>query len=278
MKIDYPNEALKIKLDEKSKSLRKLCVETLESGKRAHLGSAMSILEILSVSYYEFLNISPKNFDDINRDRFILSKGHGCLALYVILADLGFFDKSYLKKFCHPDSILGGHPEYKKINGVEASTGALGHGLPIGIGMAISAKINKINNKILVLLGDGEQNEGSIWESALSASKHQLDNLVVLIDYNKIQSYGFVKEVLNLEPLSNKWESFGFNVLEVNGHDKKQIKEALNSTKNLNKKPNAIICHTIKGKGFKFAENNPNWHHKSNLSEEEINLLYEAIR
>ena len=124
------------------------------------------------------MKYSISNFNDIKRDRFILSKGHGCLALYVILSDLGFFDKNYLKKFCHPDSILGGHPEYKKINGVEASTGALGHGLPIGIGMAIASKINNIKNKIVVLLGDGEQDEGSIWESALSASKHQLDNLI----------------------------------------------------------------------------------------------------
>ena len=269
---------LKIKIDKRSKYLRSLVVRSLIGGGRGHMGSAMSLIEMLRVLYDDiakFKSSEPKKKD---RDRIILSKGHGCLALYVILADLGFFDKSYLKKFCHPDSILGGHPEYKKINGVEASTGALGHGLPIGIGMAISAKINKINNKILVLLGDGEQNEGSIWESALSASKHQLDNLVVLIDYNKIQSYGFVKDVLNLEPLSSKWESFGFNVHEVNGHDKKQIKDALNSTKNLNQKPNAIICHTIKGKGFKFAENNPFWHHKNSFSKKEIVLINESLK
>ena len=172
---------------------------------------------------------------------------------------------------------MGGHPEYKKIPGVEASTGALGHGMAIGVGMACASKILDNKNKIIVLLGDGEINEGSIWESAMSASKHKLNNLTVLIDYNKIQSYGFVKDVLNLEPLKMKWESFGFNVSEINGHDKIEILKALQNKEEYKDQPKAIICHTIKGKGFAFAENNPSWHHKSNLSQEDINKMYESL-
>ena len=271
------NKALEIKLDERSKYLRRLIIQTLESGKRAHLGSAMSIVEIIRVLYDDFLNINSNNIKDINRDRFILSKGHGCLALYALLADKNFFNKDELLKFCHFDSILGGHPEHGMVPGVEASTGALGHGMPIAVGMALAAKIQKRKNKIIVLVGDGELNEGSCWEAAMSASKHQLTNLTVLVDYNKIQSYGFVKDVLDPEPLIDKWISFGFSVNEINGHDVNQLKENLNKLPFNKLQPNLIICHTIKGKGFKFAENQPTWHHKSNLSESEISDMYESI-
>ena len=194
-----------------------------------------------------------------------------------MLAEKNFFSDSELLKFCHFDSILGGHPEYKIIPGVETSTGALGHGLPIAVGMAISAKIQKRKNRVFVLVGDGEMNEGSIWEAALSAVKHKLNNLTVLIDYNKIQSYGFLNDVIQLEPLKMKLESFGFDVQEINGHDINMIKSSLNSDRNKKIKPNAVICHTIKGKGIKFAENNPNWHHKSQLTKEEIKEMYESI-
>ena len=273
----YSKNPLNIEIDDRSKYLRKLAIMTLESGKRAHLGSAMSIIEIIRVLYDDILNVNPDNLNDLNRDRFILSKGHGCLALYVVLADKNFFSKDYLLKFCHFDSILGGHPEYKKIPGVEASTGALGHGLSIGIGMAIASKISERKNKIIVLLGDGEINEGSFWEGAMSAYKHKLNNLTILIDSNKIQSYGFTKDVLELEPLKLKLESFGFDVEEVNGHDVNLLKKTLINIDNKKDLPKAIICHTIKGKGFKFAENNPNWHHKSNLSKDEINEMYKCI-
>ena len=180
-------------------------------------------------------------------------------------------------KLHEPQSILGGHPE-TKVPGVEASTGALGHGLPIGVGMAIAAKIKKENHKVVVVIGDGETDEGSIWESAMSASKHKLSNLVVLLDYNKIQSYGFVKDVLNLEPLKQKWVSFGFEVSEVNGHDVNQLKKALNQISSIKDKPKIIICHTIKGKGIAFAENNPSWHHKNNLGKKELEDLNNSIK
>ena len=269
--------ALDIHLDERSRHLRQMAVKTLESGKRAHLGSAMSIMEIIRVLYDDFLEIDPKNPNDIQRDRFILSKGHGCLAQYVVLADKGFFGQKELLKFCHADSILGGHPEYGRIPGVEASTGALGHGMPIGVGMALAAKLQHRNTRVAVIVGDGETNEGSIWESAMSAAKHKLSNLAVFVDYNKIQSYGFVAEVLDPEPMTDKWSSFGFSVKEVNGHDVKELKNELSKLPYDEKKPTAFICHTIKGKGFPFAENDPTWHHKSNLSDTDIRKMYDSI-
>ena len=269
--------SLDIPLDERSRYLRQMAVKTLESGKRAHLGSAMSIMEIIRVLYDDYLQYDVNNLKDPNRDRFILSKGHGCLAQYVVLADKGFFDNKELLKFCHEDSILGGHPEYGKIPGVEASTGALGHGMSIGVGMALAAKLQKRKSRVAVIVGDGEINEGSIWEAAMSAAKHKLSNLTVFIDYNKIQSYGFVSEVLNPEPMVDKWTSFGFAVKEINGHDVNELKKQLSKLPYRNEKPTAFICHTIKGKGFPFAENDPTWHHKSNLSDADIQKMYDSI-
>jgi len=269
--------ALEIALDGRSKDLRRMVVSTLESGKRAHLGSAMSILEIVRVLYDDFLKINPNNPNSPDRDRFILSKGHGCLAQYVVLADKGFFDKKELLTFCQEDSILGGHPEYGKTPGVEASTGALGHGMSIGVGMALASRLQNRKSKVVVILGDGEINEGSIWEAAMAASKHRLSNLTVIIDYNKIQSYGFVSNVLNLEPIIDKWSSFGFEVKEINGHDVSDLKNTMTELPLNMNKPTALICHTIKGKGFPFAENNPSWHHKSNLSDDEIQQMYDSI-
>lgn len=265
-------------MEQASKNLRKLVVEALEGGGRGHLGSSMSMIEILHVLYNFHLNITPENFASPDRDRFILSKGHGCLALYAILAEKGFISKDELKTFCKSDSRLGGHPERGKIPGVEASTGALGHGLPIGVGMAIAAKIRKMNHKIVVLTGDGEINEGSVWEAAMSASKHKLSNLTVLVDYNKLQSYGLTKEVLDLEPLVDKWKSFGFETVEMDGHNIDEIRSVLSRLPFNKEKPSAIICHTIKGKGFPFAEGNANWHHKSKLSKEEIQAMYACLK
>ncbi|MCZ8157143.1 MAG: transketolase [Leptospira sp.] len=265
-------------MNDRSKQLRKYIVEALEAGGRGHLGSSVSMLEILMVLYDSILKYNAAEPNWTDRDRFILSKGHGCLGLYAILADKGFFPKENLKTFCKFDSILGGHPERGKIPGVEASTGALGHGLPIAVGMAIAAKINKKSHRVFVLTGDGEINEGSVWESALSAGKHKLSNLTVLVDYNKIQSYGFTKEVLDLEPLTDKWKSFGFAVKEIDGHDVSEIESTLKSLPFEGEKPSAIICHTIKGKGFPFAENNPHWHHKSKLLPEEIHAMYDCLK
>jgi len=279
MNNKFSNKALKIKLDKRSKYLRSLVVRSLIGGGRGHMGSAMSLIEILRILYDDIVKFDCKKPRLENRDRVILSKGHGCLALYALLVDKKFIKAEELDSTSTNNSILGGHPEYLKVPGVEASTGALGHGLSIGIGMAIAAKLKKQKHKIYVILGDGETNEGSIWEGAMSASKHKLNNLKVILDYNKIQSYGFVNEVLNPEPVKKKWESFGFDVSEVNGHDVKSlIKNFKQFSKNKNKKPSITICHTIKGKGFPFAENNPKWHHKNSFSEKEIKNINECLK
>jgi transketolase len=275
----FEEEALKISIDKRSKYLRQLVVNCLISANRGHMGSAMSLIEILRVLYDEIIIFDHNNKNLTNRDRVILSKGHGCLALYAILADKKFINISELNKVGQLNSILGGHPESFKVPGVEASTGALGHGMPIALGMAIAAKIKKEKHNVYVIVGDGEINEGSVWEAALSAKKHKLNNLKVVIDYNKIQSYSFTKEVLDLEPLKSKWESFGFEVSEINGHDIIALKNNFNNFKKYkNEKPSVTICHTIKGKGFYFAENNPLWHHKNFFTKEEIENLNECLK
>jgi transketolase len=237
----------------------------------------MSLVEILRVLYDSYLRFQPTNPSWHERDRLILSKGHGCLALYAILADKGFFEQSELLGFCRPTSRFGGHPERGKAPGIEASTGALGHGLPIGVGMALAAKIRREKHRVVVVVGDGEINEGSVWEAAMSASKHQLSNLTVFVDYNKLQSYGPTREVLDLEPLAEKWSSFGFAVAEVDGHDLGALEDLLKRLPLDSLKPTAVICHTIKGKGILFAEGKAEWHHKSGLNPHDIAAMYECL-
>ncbi len=259
---NFAKNAQRIKLDKESIYLRKLIFTCFKSQGRGHLGPAFSIVEILRVLYSKYIKK--------NKSKFILSKGHGCLALYATLYQHGYIKKIDLLNTGKFNSILGGHPEHDKIPGVEVSTGSLGHGLPIAVGMAIGSKLRKKNNFFFVLCGDGEMNEGSNWEALLSAAKHKLYNLVLLIDYNKFQSYGPTSQILNLEPLTQKLKSFGLKVFNVNGHDMISINKILKiSTKN-KKSPTAIICHTIKGKGYKDAENNSEWHHKSSIGKNEL--------
>ncbi|NER34662.1 MAG: transketolase [Oscillatoria sp. SIO1A7] len=265
-------------MDDRSKHLRKLIVDALVGGGRGHLGSSMSMVEILRGLYDSFLNYRPTEPYWKDRDRLILSKGHGCLALYAILADKGFFPEEELTTFCKATSRLGGHPEKGKLPGIEASTGALGHGLPMGVGVALAAKIRKQSYRVAVVTGDGEINEGSVWEAAMSAAKHKLSNLTVFVDYNKLQSYGPTREVLDLEPLSDKWRSFGFEVQEIDGHDVKALEQLMQNLPLNSQKPTAIICHTIKAKGFPFAEGRAEWHHRSRLKDEEIAAMYECLR
>lgn len=252
-------------LDERSLELRRHMVRMLKGGNRGHIGSTLSLIEILRVLYDDVLRFDPKNPRWKERDRCLLSKGHGCIALFAILADKGFFPMEEMDKFCRPEGILGGHPEYGKVPGVEASTGALGHGLSIGLGMALAARAEKRDSKIFVIMGDGEINEGSVWEAAMSIGKHKLDNLVALVDYNKIQSAGFTSEIQDLEPLADKWRAFNFNVVEVDGHDVGALQKVFKNLPAEKGKPTAIICHTIKGKGLSFAENDPKWHHQSSI-------------
>jgi len=264
-------------LDKRSLYLRRLAVEALDGGQRGHIGSTMSLIEIVRVLYDDIMRYRPEDPDWPGRDRFILSKGHGCIAQYVILADKGFFPRQELRTFCRLRSILGGHPTRGKVPGVEASTGALGHGLSIGVGMALAARIAKRDSRIFVVMGDGEINEGSIWEAAMSAGKHGLTNLVAMVDYNKIQSYGPTDVVQPLEPLADKWRAFGFETVEIDGHDVDALRDTLGRCPLSAHRPTAIICHTIKGRGVPFAENDPEWHHKSQMSQEQINAMYEIF-
>ena len=270
-------ESESIALDSRSLELRRQMVGVFESARRGHVGSAFSLVEILRVLYDDFLRYDPARPDWAGRDRFILSKGHGCIALYVVLAEKGFFPSDELAKFCKPDGILGGHPDHRKVPGIEVSTGSLGHGLPIGIGFALNARYEGSKARTVVVVGDGESNEGSIWEAALSAGKHRLSNLTVMVDYNKNQSYGTTTYVQDLEPIMDKWRAFGFAVVEVNGHDVADIKAALDAPPTGSGKPRAIICHTVKGKGIDFVEGNMDWHHKSKASDDEIQELLSAL-
>jgi transketolase len=263
--------------DDRSKLLRRYVIDAMRGGGRGHLGSSMSMVEILRVLYDSVLKFDPQNPQAVDRDRFILSKGHGCLALYAILADRGFFPVSELESFCRPTSRLGGHPERGKVPGVEASTGALGHGVPIGVGIALALRLQKSSSRVFVLTGDGEINEGSNWEALMAAAKHRLTNLTVMVDYNKLQSYGRTVDVLDLEPLVDKFNSFGFVTHEVDGHDVLALERLVKELPFAKSAPSAIICHTIKGKGFPFAEGNPEWHHKSGMTEADIQQMYDCL-
>jgi transketolase len=260
------------------KEIRRDIVHAMKHGERGHLAPAFSVVEILSVLFEKIMRYDPKNPELESRDRFILSKGHGCLALYAWLARKGFFPRKELELFCRAGGILGGHPDHRKIPGVETSTGSLGHGLAVGVGMALGARIRKLDYRIFVVLGDGECNEGSIWESALHAAKHGLDRLVALVDYNKMQSYASTKEVLDLEPMTDKWRAFGFETREVDLNHPERLEELLRGLPFQAGRPNAVICHTTKGKGVSFTENNASWHHKSKLSEEELKKLLDELR
>ena len=264
-------------LDDRSMELRRTVIEALDGGRRGHLGAAFSLVEILRVLYDDVLLFDAKRPRWAERDRFILSKGHGCLALYAILVDKGFIACEELAKFCKSDGILGGHPEASKVPGVEASTGSLGHGLPIGVGFALNARYEKNDVRTFVVIGDGESNEGSVWEAALCAGKHGLSNLTVLVDYNKHQSYGATAEVQDLEPILDKWRAFGFAAADVDGHSVDDLKKVLTALPMDDSKPTAIVCHTVKGKGVGYAENNMEWHHKSRMSDEDIESMYAAL-
>ena len=265
------------RLDERSIYLRRLVVRALDGGARGHIGSSMSLIEIMRVLYDDILRVRGAEPDWPERDRCILSKGHGCIAQYVMLAEKGFFQHDVLDSFCRRDSILGGHPEAGKIPGVEASTGALGHGLPIGVGRAMGLRLRGIDARVFVVTGDGEIDEGSVWEAALSAKKHRLSNLTVMIDYNKVQSAGPTREILDLEPLADKWRAFGFAVAEVDGHDVGALRRMLREVPFAADRPSLVICHTVKGKGLAFAENDANWHHQSSIKKELVEQMYGAL-
>jgi len=249
--------------------LRQMQIEMLHAigmEYKGHPGPALSITDILSVLYFEVMNLDPENPRWEDRDRFILSKGHACPALYAALAEKGFFDKKHLSTFRHVDSMLQGHPDMKKTPGIDMTAGSLGHGLGAGIGMALAARIDKKSYQTYVMVGDGETQEGLIWESIMSAGHYGLDNLTLIIDRNRWQSCEAVDCTLDIEPLGEKLASFGWSVREIDGHDFSQIIEALSFKDG--KKPIAIIANTIKGKGISFMEEDNSWHQRSITDDE----------
>jgi transketolase len=249
--------------------MKKVIVSSAFNAREGHIPSAFSILDILWVLYDRILNIDPAKPNKPDRDRFILSKGHASLGLYTVLAEKGFFSSSDLKTFAKFDSVFGGHPDCTKVPGIEASTGSLGHGFPIAVGVALGLKISEIKSRVFVLVGDGECNEGSIWESALLAAHHTLTNLCCIVDYNHSTD-----RALRLGDLSRKFAAFGWESSVINGHDHVEIFEAL--THLSDSRPTAIIAETVKGYGCKIMENKAEWHHKS-PNEAELKKILENL-
>lgn len=260
-----------------ARETRRAILQIVARAERGHVGAALSIVEIVNVLFEDVLRVDPAQPSWPDRDRFILSKGHGCIAYYVALARKGFFPAAELDRLCRPGGILGGHPDHRKIPGVETSTGSLGHGLSFAVGAALAARIQQRSYRTFVLLGDGECNEGSVWEAALHAAKHGLDRLVAIVDQNGMQSYDVTSRVCPLDPLGAKWESFGFGVREVDGHDSAALSSAFGALPFAPGRPSALICRTVKGKGVSDAENNPAWHHKAKIAPEEVARLLREL-
>jgi transketolase len=254
-------------LKETAKEVRKKILKTTFNAYTCHISSSLSCVEILTFLYFKLMKINPKNPWDEKRDRFILSKGHAVASLYSVLTQRGFFSEKILQSYCKNGSKLPGHSTYRCAPGVETSTGSLGHGLPMSVGIALSGKMDKKEYRVFTMISDGECDEGSNWEAALFASHHKLDNLTVIIDYNNLQAFGKTNEILNLEPLADKWESFGWEVKEIDGHNFKEIEKAFSKIPFKKGKPSLLIAHTVKGKGVSFMENKLEWHYY-NLDQE----------
>lgn len=249
-----------LELELKANNIRKALLQIIHDGNTGHTGGSLSSADILTALYYHVLHIDPAHPDAADRDRFILSKGHCVEGYYAILADKGFITKEELHTYCQYGTRLIGHPN-NEVPGIEVKTGALGHGLPVGVGMAIGLKKNKSASRVFVLMGDGEQEEGSVWEAAMSGSHYKLDNLTGIIDRNHLQISGTTEEVIGLEPFADRWRSFGWAVREINGNDMEQIVAACDALPLEKGKPSLIIAHTVKGKGVREMENNVKWHH-----------------
>ena len=247
-------------LKHKANEVRKSILTEVFSASSGHPGGSLSIADILTYLYFYKMNVNKDNPKDPSRDRFVLSKGHTAPALYAVLAEKGFFPKEDLKTFRHSDSYLQGHPDMKGVPGVDMTTGSLGLGVSAACGMAKSAKIFNKNYRVYAVLGDGELDEGQVWEAAMFAGHYKLDNLCLFIDWNGLQIDGEVTEVMNPTPIDKKYEAFGFNVINIDGHNFDEIENAVNQSENFKGKPTAIICRTVKGKGVSFMENNAAWH------------------
>jgi transketolase len=256
--------------------LRRRVVEMVGIGKAGHLGGSCSLAEIVAVLYFSEMNIDPANPHKPDRDRFILSKGHAALIQYAALAELGYFPVEELARLKAPGSILQGHPDLRRTPGVEANTGSLGQGLSIANGIALGARKQGMSFNVFIVLGDGELNEGQVWEAAMFTPFHKLDHVIAILDKNRLQAMGMIKDRLDTDPLSAKWKAFGWNVIEIDGHDVEQIVPAIRQAKEYNGTPNIIIARTVKGKGISFAENNPAFHN-SIMNKEQYDKALQEI-
>ncbi|MGZ0874788.1 transketolase [Priestia megaterium] len=242
--------------------IRRHGIEMTHLSQGSHIGAILSVADIIGVLYNDIANINPENPKMPDRDRIILSKGHAGAAIYAALAEKGFFDIAELKTHYANGSRLSGHVSHKGVPGVEFSTGSLGHGLSVGAGMAYSAKKDEKNHKVFVILGDGECDEGSVWEAVLMANHYKLNNLVAIIDHNKMQSLDFCENTMSLAPFADKWKAFGWNVIDIDGHNHEELRKALFTATSMNDKPTVVIANTIKGKGISFMENDILWHYR----------------
>ncbi|PBC89050.1 transketolase subunit A [Caldicellulosiruptor bescii] len=254
------DRAKELELKKIATEIRKSIIIQTASAGSGHPGGSLSGVEILTYLYFVEMNIDPKNPKDPNRGRFVLSKGHASPLLYAVLAEKGFISKDELTGFRQIYSNLQGHPDMKKIPGVEMSTGSLGQGLSVANGMALAAKLDGKNYRVYVLLGDGEIQEGQIWEAAMTAAHYKLDNLTAFLDHNGLQIDGKITEVMSPEPVDEKFKAFGWHVIKIDGHDFNQIEKAVNEAKTIKEKPTIIIAETVKGKGVSFMENEAGWH------------------
>lgn len=256
------------KLEQVSKSMRRNIIEMIYHAKSGHPGGSLSIADILATLYFDEMNLDEKNPKMENRDRFVLSKGHAAPALYAVLMEKGYLDKKLVTELRKFGSPLQGHPDLKKVEAIEMSTGSLGQGLSAANGMALSSKIFGPEFRVYTILGDGELQEGQCYEAMMAAAHYKLDNLVAFVDNNGLQIDGDVKKVMNISPIKEKFESFGWNVVEIDGHNYDEIKKALSVARETKGKPTAIIAKTVKGKGVSFMENQAGWHGKAPNKEE----------
>ena len=256
----YHSEKLSGELCEKARQLRLEALEMIHRRGQGHPGGSLSVAEIIAALFFHHLRIDPSNPSWAERDRFILSKGHACATLYAALAHRGFFPVEELATWGHIGSSLQGHPDRLKTPGVEMTSGFLGHGPAIGAGLCLAARLKGLSYRIYVLLGDGECQAGVLWEGAMTAGKYQLANLTAIVDYNDVQLDGPVHEIMPLEPFVEKWESFNFQVIEINGHNMREVLDSLDIAGEIHDRPTVIIAHTTKGKGVSFMENKAFWH------------------
>ena len=264
-------------LQEVAKKIRLGIIESVYSGQSGHPGGSLSIADIMTVLYFHEMNINPENPKDENRDRLVLSKGHCAPALYSTLANRGFFDVEELQTLRNIESRLQGHPDMKKIPGVDMTTGSLGQGLSAANGMAMAGKLDNKDYRVYCILGDGEIEEGQIWEAAMAAGKYKLDNLCVIVDNNNLQIDGTIEEVMSSYPIDEKFRSFGFQVINIDGHNIQEIIDAFDVSRNVKEKPTCIIAKTVKGKGVSFMENQVGWHGKA-PNEEQYRQAMEEIK